>query len=111
MSGSFQWNVQWQIAQVGIAGAASRAVSGASNDIADMVARSQQKRNAIDDEIARRRSNATLGVVDVADPETGRRMSVESGSNYYWVDQRGVIVGTNTDTRPNVDFRALLQLP
>ncbi|MEN6602657.1 MAG: hypothetical protein ABFD86_09585 [Bryobacteraceae bacterium] len=26
-------------------------------------------------------------------------------------DPRGVIVGTNTDTRPNVDFQALLQLP
>ena len=72
---------------------------------------SQKRRNAIDDEIARRRSNATLGVVDVADPATGRRMTVESGTNYYWVDQRGAIVGTNTDTRPSVDFRALLQLP
>ncbi len=111
LGGSFQWNVQWQMAQVGIAGGASRAVSGVSNEIADMVARSQRTRDAIDDEIARRRSNATLGVVDVADPQTGRRMTVESGSNYYWVDQSGVIIGTNTDTRPNIDFRALLEIP
>ncbi len=111
MDGSFQFNVQWRMAQIGIAGEASRAVSSASNDIANMVARSQRSRDAVDDELARRRSNATLGVVDVADPQTGRRMTVESGSNYYWVDQRGVIVGTNTDTRPNIDFRALLQLP
>ena len=45
------------------------------------------------------------------DPATGRHMTVDSGAGYYWVDQRGVIVGTNTDTRPNVDFRALVQLP
>jgi hypothetical protein len=111
MAGSLQWNVQWRMAQVGVAGEASRAVSGASNDIANMVARSQRARDAIDDELARRRSNATLGVVEVADPQTGRRMTVESGSNYYWIDQRGVIAGTNTDTRPSVDFRALLALP
>ena len=111
MAGSFRWNPEWEAMEARIAGDAARAVSGTANQIADMAAHSQRARNAIDDEIARRRSNATLGVVDVADPETGRRMTVESGSNYYWVDPRGVIVGTNTDTCPNVDFRALLQLP
>jgi hypothetical protein len=97
--------------QLQLTAAASRAVSGNANDMANMIARSQKARDAIDDEIARRRSNATLGTVDLADPETGRRMSVESGSDYYWVDPRGVIVGTNTNTVPAVDFRALLQLP
>jgi hypothetical protein len=47
----------------------------------------------------------------VVDPYTGRRTTVESGSNYYWIDQRGAIVGTDTDTRPNIDFRALVRLP
>ncbi len=108
---STQGNPQWQKMQSQLSGSAARAVSGAANDIADMAARSQRARDAIDDEIARRRSNATLGVMDLADPETGRRMTVESGSNYYWVDPRGFIVGTNTDTVPTVDFRALLQLP
>jgi hypothetical protein len=107
---SLQFEPQWEHMETQLAGAASRAVSGTANDIANMMARSQMARNAIDDEIARRRSNATLGVVDLADPETGRHMSVESGSNYYWVDPRGVIVGTTTDTHPSVDFRALLQL-
>jgi hypothetical protein len=111
VAGSRRYNQEWQTMQLQLTAAASRAVSGNANDMANMIARSQKARDAIDDEIARRRSNATLGTVDLADPETGRRMSVESGSDYYWVDPRGVIVGTNTNTVPAVDFRALLQLP
>jgi hypothetical protein len=45
------------------------------------------------------------------DPATGRHMTVDSGSGYYWVDPRGMILGTNVDTSPGVDFRRLLELP
>jgi len=41
----------------------------------------------------------------------GRQIKIESGSEYYWIDHRGTIVGTQTDTRPNLDFRALIRLP
>ncbi len=111
MAESRQFNPQWAMMQLRNEGATSQMISTTANQIADAAARSQRTRDAVDDEIARRRSNATLNVVELADPETGRRISVDSGSNYYWVDARGVIVGTNTDTRPTVDFRALLQLP
>ncbi len=111
MGKSLQFSPQWTMMQLRNEGATSQIVSETANRIADMAANSQRARDAVDDEIARRRSNATLGIVDLADPETGRRISVESGSNYYWVDPRGVIVGTNTDALPNVDFRALVQLP
>jgi hypothetical protein len=111
VASSRRFSQEWQTMQLQLTAAASRAVGGNANDVANMIARSQKARDAADDEIARRRSNATLGTVDLADPETGRRMSVESGSDYYWVDPRGVIVGTNTDTVPAIDFRALLQLP
>jgi hypothetical protein len=36
---------------------------------------------------------------------------VESGTNYYWIDQRGRIAGTTTDTKPSIDFRQLVRLP
>ncbi len=108
---SRRFNPQWQRMQNQVAGASSEIASLTANEIAEMAARSQRARDAVDDEIARRRSNATLGTVDLVDPQTGRRLSVESGSHYYWVDPRGLIVGTNTATVPTVDFRALLQLP
>jgi hypothetical protein len=108
---TWQWNPQWAMMQLRNAGTTSEIISGTANQIADEAARRQRARDAVDDEMARRRSNATLGIVDVVDPRTGRRTTVESGSNYYWIDQRGAIVGTDTDTRPNLDFRALVQLP
>jgi hypothetical protein len=43
-------------------------------------------------------------VIDVVDPDTGRVTKVDSGSNYYWVDPRGTIVGTETGTRLSLDF-------
>ena len=111
MGRTFQVNPQWAMGQIQNEGATSQIISQTANQIADMAAKSQRSRDAVDDEISRRRSNAMLGVVDVVDSATGREIKVESGSNYYWIDQRGTIVGTETDTRPNVDFRALVQLP
>jgi hypothetical protein len=49
--------------------------------------------------------------VDVIDPATSRQIKVESGSNYYWTDQRGTVVCTDTDTRPNLDLRQAVRLP
>jgi hypothetical protein len=43
--------------------------------------------------------------------EKRRQRARESGSHYHWIDQRGVIVGTETDTRPTIDIRALVRRP
>jgi hypothetical protein len=111
MRNSFRVNTQWGMREIQGAGARSRIISGATQEIAGMAESSQRYRDAVDDRIARLRSNATLGVTDVVDSATGRRMTVDSGSGYYWVDHRGMILGTNVDTSPGVDFRRLLELP
>ena len=49
--------------------------------------------------------------MDVVDPATGSSFKVENGSNYYWIDDRGSIVGTDTSTQPSVDFRQIVALP
>jgi hypothetical protein len=41
---------------------------------------------------------------------SGRYISVDSGSDDYWVDHRGVVLGTDVDTSPGVDFRRLPEL-
>jgi plasmid stabilization system protein ParE len=107
---SFRFNTQWGMREIQGAGDRSRIISGATREIAGMAESSQRYRDAVDDRIARLRSNATLGVADVVDSATGRRMTVDSGSGYYWVDHRGMILGTNVDTSPGVDFRRLLEL-
>lgn len=45
-------------------------------------------------------SNAILGVEEVYNPDTGDRYIVDSGSNYYWIDNVGNIYGTETDESP-----------
>jgi hypothetical protein len=111
MRDSIQVNPQWGLREIQGVGARAGIVRGTTQEIAGMAERSQRYRDAVDDRIARLRSNATLGVVDVVDSATGRRMTVDSGSDYYWVDHRGMILGTNVDTSPGVDFRRLLELP
>ena len=89
----------------------SRIVSETSAAMSKVSSDTYWSRQRSNDEISRRRSNATLGLEDVVDPGTGRQIKVESGSNYYWIDARGTIVGTETHTLPSIDFRALTRLP
>jgi len=109
--GSIQINPQWAAMQQNITASTSRIVSRTSAEISNITASTYWNRQRVMDEIDRRRSNAILGVVDVVDPVTGRELKVENGSNYYWIDQRGTIAGTDTDTRPNLDFRELIARP
>ena len=104
-------NPQWAAMQQGVTANTSQIVSRTNREISNIITGSYWKRQGVMDELSRRRSNATLGVEDVVDQTTGRQIKVESGSNYYWIDQRGTIVGTQTDTRPNLDFRELTRLP
>lgn len=104
-------NPDWARRQQQTTAETSRIVSETSAAISKVSSDTYWSRQRSNDELSRRRSNATLGVEDVIDPATGREIKVESGSNYYWIDQRGTIVGTETHTLPSLDFRALTRLP
>ncbi len=111
MLSTLQQNPQWASMQQNVTANTSQIVSRTNQEISKIVSDSYWSRQGVMDELSRRRSNATLGVEDVMDQTTGRQIKVESGSNYYWIDQHGAIVGTQTDTRPNLDFRELVRLP
>jgi hypothetical protein len=108
---SVQLNPQWLAMQQHLTGQTSQIVSRTGAEISRIISQSYWSQQRSLDELSRRRSNATLGVEDVVDPLTGREIKVESGANYYWIDQRGNIVGTTTDTTPAIDFRQLVRLP
>jgi hypothetical protein len=108
---SAEVNPQWAAMQSHLAGETSRIVTQTHQEISSLIDDTYWHRQGVMDGLDRRRSNAILGVEDVVDPATGGQFKVESGSNYYWIDPRGTVVGTDTDTRPNLDFRQLLQLP
>ncbi len=106
-----QPNPQWVAMQQKVTANTSKIVSRTNEEISKILSDSYWKRSKTMDEISRRRSNATLGVEDVVDPQYGKQFKVESGSNYYWIDHRGAIVGTDTYTSPGIDFRDMTRLP
>jgi len=111
MTGSIRLNPEWVRMQQNITAAVSNIVADTGAHISKVISDSYWSTQASQAEISRRRSNAILGVEDVRDPATGRELKVESGSSYYWIDNRGRIAGTDVDTRPNLDFRELIRLP
>lgn len=67
---------------------------------------------SVSDDLSRRWQNNTMDQTDVVDTATGQRYRVESGSNYYWINQQGTaIAGTNAPSQPSVDFSQMTQLP
>ncbi|MEK7407191.1 MAG: hypothetical protein AAB225_19120 [Acidobacteriota bacterium] len=108
---SIQINPQWAAGQQNLTANTSRIVSQTHAEISRIIDSSYWNRQAVMDELSRRRSNVILGVEDAIDPATGRQIKVESGANYYWIDHRGMIAGTETHTLPNLDFRELIRLP
>ncbi len=104
-------NPQWVAMQQSVTADTSRIVTETQQQVSKMISDAFAYKNQVGDEISRRRENATLGTVDVIDPGTGRTIKVENSSNYYWLDNRGVIVGTQTDTRPGWNFEQMMALP
>lgn len=111
MATSFQIDQKWAAAQARTTAQQSQILAKELADTSKSISDGYWGRQASLDDISRRRSNATLGVVDVVDPATGSSFKVENGSNYYWIDDRGSIVGTDTSTQPSVDFRQIVALP
>ncbi len=77
-------------------GIISQAQSGISATISSVF----ETRSSSMDELNHKWDNAILGIEDVYNPSTGDHYVVDSGSNYYWIDNRGTIYGTQTDQSP-----------
>jgi hypothetical protein len=104
-------NPHWVAMQQGLTANTSAIVADTNRAITGILSKSFENTQTVMDEIDRRRSNANRGVVDVTDPATGREFQVESGSNYYWIDHRGNIAGTDVYNQPTIDFREMVQRP
>ena len=111
MVASIRLNSEWLRMQQNITASTSRIVADTGDHLSKVISDSYWSRRASQAETSRRRSNQILGVEDVRDPATGRELQVESGSNYYRIDPRGTIVGTDIDSRPTLAFRELVRLP
>lgn len=111
MVATYRPDPRWLRGQAELVRRQSQIIADMGREVSDTISRTYWTNQAIKDEISRRGSNARLGLVDVTDEATGTQFKVSSGSNYYWMDERGNIVGTDTHARPDVNFRQLIPLP
>lgn len=109
--GKMQYNPQWVAMQRGVTANASQIIAQTNAEISNMINAGYERRSAAEDNIARLRTNAIQGRLDVVDSNTGESLKVATGSDYYWMDYRGNIVGTGTASAPGVEFHELLQAP
>lgn len=110
---SFQLNPQWVAMQQGLTGAVSRIVSQTNQEISRIHSESYWRRQAIEDRIAPKRSDAIRGQVRMQDPTTGETFTLEAGSNYY-ARLRGsnIVVGSDSGSfPPQLDLKPLVELP
>ena len=79
----------------------------------DVIMRSWEHAQHVNDGIFQRGSDAMLGQERLFDESMGKEYTAAAGSNYYWMDSSsGNIVGTPTDAPPdyNRDYRLLKKL-
>lgn len=95
------WNSQWQAQH-------QQQISQTLQETSEIVSRSHEQRQAVQDDVFRRIGNTNTGQTDVLDASTGETWKLESGSNHYWRDAgSNVIVGTNTYDSPGINFTPL----
>jgi hypothetical protein len=106
MIATLSFNPAWLAHVSNNAAAVARAAAQDNAAISDAIMQGWQTRGAALDRVMAEDSRARLGIDVYADPSTGTRYTVANGHQYYWVNPRGTVVGTDTDTAPD-GFRRL----
>jgi hypothetical protein len=106
---SFNPDLAWGQRQQALAMTTSQQVAGGAQVVSDSIRERHDATQRILDGSSRRWSNAYRGVEEVVDTPSGRRLTVQSGANYFWTDNRGNVAGTDTYGAPSADFRQLVK--
>ncbi len=97
---TFKVNPQWAAKEAQEVNKRLGVISSTQNSISDTISSTFEYRSESQDRINEEWSKTTLGVEEVYNPETGDTRFVDSGSKYYWTDNRNRIYGTETDESP-----------
>lgn len=90
---------------------ALRAIQEDLHETTGIIVNGYNQRQAVYDEISRKRENAILGTVDVVDPASGKQYKISNYSDYHWMDNPGNITGTKTADSPGLGWRQMIDLP
>jgi hypothetical protein len=98
---SFKVDPQWAIKEMQEVAKRTKIISQSQEDITATMGSSFEYKSKSMDETMDKWSNTMLQTEDVYNPDTGDHYVVDSGSKYYWVDDRNNIYGTETDQPPS----------
>ena len=106
---TFKVNLQWAAKEAQEVNKRAGIISSTQDSISDTISSTFEYKSESMDRINNEWSKTILGVEEVYNPETGDSWTVDSGSKYYWVDNKDNIYGTETDENPfpNEDIRPL----
>jgi hypothetical protein len=90
---------------------AMAAIAEDQRQTSDLIMKGWEQRNRVYDEIDRRRENAILGTVDVADPATGTQYKISNYGDYHYMSNSGTIYSTYSPDTPPPDLRLMIALP
>jgi hypothetical protein len=107
---TFRIDEEWAQGQAQMTADQAKIIADLNDSMSNTISDGYWGRQATYDAIAERRADADLQVEDFVDPVTGQSYELESGSEYYWIDPSGTIVGTDTSVAPTIDFRELLHI-
>lgn len=108
LAAGFRIDPVWAQGEAAKAGVNSRVITEMSEAVSSSVSSAFRYRQDSQDRVREMDADARRGIERLVDPLTGQGYEVSSGSRYYWVDPRGTVVGTDTDSLPQIDFRQLL---
>lgn len=97
---TFKVNPAWAAQEAQEVNRRAGIISSTQDSISDTISSTFEYRSESQDRINEEWSKTTLGVEEVYNPETGDTRYVDSGANYYWMDNQNRIYGTETDENP-----------
>ncbi len=97
---SFKVNQEWAAKEAREVNKRIGIISSTQDSISDTISSTFEYRTESQDRINNEWSKTTLGIEEVYNPETGQSWTIDSGSKYYWVDNKNNIYGTETDENP-----------
>jgi len=108
---SFRLNPAWVARQPHLADNVAQLVAETGGASSRLIRETLDEDRAAREERLRQQSKVILELADRTNPAAEEPIRVESGDGYYWLDPRGNIVGTETYSAPNVNYRELVRLP
>ncbi len=110
MADSFRVTEQWARMNTRTQGDVSAIITETGKAIAKTVSSGFWNAQRSGDRSMEKVGKAILGIQDTIDPLTGDKVEIDSDIKYGWIDHQGHVVGTETETIPNINFRPLLMV-